>query len=261
MRKVNTNDYEDRAEYEYAKRKHEFFVEDLKRYNIRALLIDEYSEITDILNEISKRLNQNNIFISGSAKEYGDYTEKDALELINILSQQLIAQDFNIISGFGLGVGSAVITGALQEIYMNKKRVNEDRLLLRPFPQGIIDDSTRQTLWKKYREDMISRAGVSVFLFGNKLVDGKVVLANGMRSEYEIAVDMHNLIVPVGCTGYIAQEIWNEINKDLSAYYTHIDDPLKDAFAKLNLKCSNHDLVNNIISFIRLFKNGKHSPV
>ena len=39
-----------------------FFVEDLKRYNIRALLIDEYSEITDILNEISKRLNQNNIF-------------------------------------------------------------------------------------------------------------------------------------------------------------------------------------------------------
>ena len=261
MRKVNTNDYEDRAEYEYAKRKHEFFVEDLKRYNIRALLIDEYSEITDILNEISKRLNQNNIFISGSAEEYGDYTEKDALELINILSQQLIAQDFNIISGFGLGVGSAVITGALQEIYMNKKRVNEDRLLLRPFPQGIIDDSTRQTLWKKYREDMMSRAGVSVFLFGNKLVDGKVVLANGMRSEYEIAVDMHNLIVPVGCTGYIAQEIWNEINKDLSAYYTNIDDPLKDAFAKLNMKCSNHDLVNNIILFIRLFKNGKHSPV
>ena len=144
---------------------------------------------------------------------------------------------------------------------MNKKRVNEDRLLLRPFPQGIMDDSTRQTLWKKYREDMISRAGVSVFLFGNKLVDGKVELANGMRSEYEIAVDMQNLIVPVGCTGYIAQEIWNEINKDLSAYYTNIDDSLKDAFAKLNLKCNNHDLVNNIISFIELFKNGKHSPV
>ena len=86
-------------------------------------------------------------------------------------------------------------------------------------------------------------------------------LANGMRSEYEIAVDMQNLIVPVGCTGYIAQEIWNEINKDLSAYYTNIDDSLKDAFAKLNLKCNNHDLVNNIISFIELFKNGKHSPV
>ena len=225
------------------------------------MLIDEYSEITDILNEVSKRLNQNNIFISGSAEEYGDYTEMDALELIRTLSQQLIAQDFNIISGFGLGVGSAVITGALQEIYMNKKSVNEDRLLLRPFPQGVVDNSTRQILWKKYREDMISRAGVSIFLFGNKLVDSKVVLANGMRSEYEIAVDKHNLIVPVGCTGYIAQEIWNEVNKDLSAYYTNVDDSLIEAFAKLNHKSNNYDLVNNIISFIGLFKNGKHSPV
>ena len=52
---------------------------------------------------------------------------------------------------------------------------------------------------------------------------------------------------------------WTKYN--LAYPDTHIDDPLKDAFAKLNLKCSNHDLVNNIISFIRLFKNGKHSPV
>ena len=92
-------------------------------------------------------------------------------------------------------------------------------------------------------------------------MDSKVVLANGMRSEYEIAVDKHNLIVPVGCTGYIAQEIWNEVNKDLSAYYTNVDDSLIEAFAKLNHKSNNYDLVNNIISFIGLFKNGKHSPV
>ena len=223
-------------------------------------MIDEYSEITDILNEISRRLNQDNIFISGSAEEYGDYTEKDALELIKRLSQRLRAQDFNIISGFGLGVGSAVITGALQEIYMNKKRMNDNRLLLRPFPQGIVDDNTRQILWKKYREDMISRAGVSIFLFGNKLVDGKIELANGMRSEYEIAVDKHNLIVPVGCTGYIAQEIWNEVNKDLSAYYTNVDGLLIDAFVKLNIKSNNCDLIDNIISFIELFENGKYSP-
>ena len=168
MRKVNERDYADRAKYEYAKRKHDFFVEDLKRYNIRALLIDEYSEITEILYAINKRLNHNNIFISGSAQEYGDYSAKDALEFIQLLSKQLITQEFNLISGFGLGVGSAVIIGALQEIYMNRKCINEDRLLLRPFPQGIEDANTRQALWKKYREDMISRSGVSIFLFGRK---------------------------------------------------------------------------------------------
>lgn len=36
MRRVNEKDYNNRAEYEYAQRKHEFFIEDLKRYNIRA---------------------------------------------------------------------------------------------------------------------------------------------------------------------------------------------------------------------------------
>lgn len=261
MRKVRENDYNNHADYEYAQRKHDLFVEDLKRYNIRVLLIDEYCEITDILNEISKRLNHNNIFISGSAQIYGDYTEREALDFIQLLSKQLIAHDFSIISGFGLGVGSSVIISALQEIYMHKKSAHEDRLLLRPFPQGIEDDTTRQILWKKYREDMISRAGVSIFLFGNKLSDADVVLADGMKSELEIAEKMHNLIVPVGCTGYVAQDIWNTINKDLSAFYTNVDDTLIAAFTKLNIKSDGQNLVNDIISFIELFKNGKYSPV
>lgn len=260
MRKVKKDDYHNRADYDYAQRKHDLFIEDLKRYNIRALLIDEYSEITDILNEISKRLNHTNVFISGSAQEYGNYTEKEALDFIQLLSKQLIKEDFNIISGFGLCVGSSVIIGALQEIYMHTKSVHENRLLLRPFPQGIEDPIKRQDLWKKYREDMISRAGVSIFLFGNKLNDTKIISADGMKSEFEIAVKRHNLIVPVGCTGYVAQELWNRINKDMSTFYTNVDDSLINAFTKLNIKSDKSNLVNNIISFIKLFKNGKYSP-
>lgn len=255
MRRVKESDYSDRAEYEYAARKHDFFIEDLKRYNIRALLIDEYNEITEILNEINKRLNYNNVFISGSAAEYGEYSKKEGIELIELLSNKLIAGDCNIISGFGVGVGSAVITGALREIYINRSSVNDGRLLLRPFPQGIADEDTRQALWKRYREDMISRAGVSVFLFGNKLEEGKVVLANGMKSECEIAVEQHNLLVPVGCTGYMAQEIWREVNANLSHFYSNVDEALQEAFVKLNIKTDNETLVNNILAFIKLLKN------
>ena len=54
----------------------------------------------------------------------------------NIIQVRLIQDEFNIISGFGVGVGSAVITGALEEIYMHNTRINNQRLLLRPFPQG-----------------------------------------------------------------------------------------------------------------------------
>ena len=95
---------------------------------------------------------------------------------------------------------------------------------------------------------MISRAGISVYLFGNKLDNGHIVPANGVKSEYEIAVDKHNLIVPVGCTGYVAQEIWNEVNEKLDAYYTNVDKNLKKAFAKLNEKTGKEELIDAAIA-------------
>lgn len=217
-------------------------------------MIDEYDEITNVLEKISRRLNNDNIFVSGSAAEYGDYEEKEAMEFIHQLSNRLIREEYNIISGFGVGVGSAVITGALKEIYMRRKTINESRLLLRPFPQGIENEDTRQKLWKQYREDMISRAGISIFLFGNKLENGNIVLANGMRSEFQIAKEQHNLIVPIGCTGYVAQEIWEEVNKDLAKYYNKVDADLKETFEKLNSKVDNNTLIDNVLKFIKLIR-------
>lgn len=254
IRKIKKDEYGEIADYEYAERKHQFFIEDLKRYNIRALMIDEYDEITEILEEIGRRLNNDNIFVSGSAAEYGNYDEKEALGLMHELGNRLIREEYNIISGFGLGIGSAVITGALQEIYMRRKTINENRLLLRPFPQGIENEDTRQKLWKQYREDMISRAGISIFVFGNKLENEKIVLANGMKSEFQIAKEQNNLIVPIGCTGYVAQEIWEEINEDLTKYYNKVDEELKEFFAKLNSKVDNDTLIDNVLKFIKLIR-------
>lgn len=51
------------------------------------------------------------------------------------------------------------------------------------------------------------------------------------------------------------------VNKDMSKFYTNVDDTLTTAFTKLNTKSDNLSLVNDIISFIKLFKNGKYSPV
>ena len=251
----------DKAKFEYDTRKYKLLLDDLKRYNIKALMINDYSEITDILNLISKRINQNNVFISGSASDYDRYSKEEALDLISLLSKNLIKNNFNVISGFGLGVGSAVITGALEEIYINQKNINNERLLLRPFPQDISDPDKRQELWKKYREDMISRAGISIFVFGNKLEEGNVVKANGMIEEFEIAKANHNLIVPVGCTGYVSLDIWNEINANISTYYGDIDEDLLNAFKKLNVNVDNENLVNNISFFIKLFDNNKYKSL
>lgn len=106
------------------KKKQELFILDLKRYNIQPLLIKNYSEITDILKKIERRINNKNIFISGSAQTYLPFGEKKNSEkFISDLSKKLISLDYNIITGFGLGVGSFVISGALEKIYMDEKRL------------------------------------------------------------------------------------------------------------------------------------------
>ncbi len=256
MRKIKKSDFEETADYEYAARRHQLFIDDLKRYSINVLLIDEYSEITDILKKIERKINSNSIFISGSAAVYGIWKEDEASDFIKYLSKKLIQEGYNLVSGFGLGVGSFVITGALEEIYMKNKIINDNRLLLRPFPQGIENEETRIKLWTQYREDMISRSGISIFLFGNKL-DPKtreVVLANGMMAEYEIAKEHGTAIVPVGCTGFVSEEIWKDLNQNISKFYPQADEDFCKSFQQLNMKNDYKIVTNNILEFLKRLK-------
>jgi Sir2- and TIR-associating SLOG family len=52
------------------------------------------------------------IFISGAAEEYGKWTRKDAESFIQKLSHQIAEKKNRVITGFGVGVGGAVINGA-----------------------------------------------------------------------------------------------------------------------------------------------------
>ena len=40
---------------------------------------------------------------------------------------------------------------------------------------------------------------------------GSVISSNGMREEYEIAKTKGLFLIPVGLTGYMAQELWSEV--------------------------------------------------
>lgn len=256
IKRVIDTEYENKVDYEYESRKQQLFIEDLKRYRIKALLIDQYSEITDILFAIEKRINHDNIFISGSAESYGDWGKEKAIQFINGLSKRLVRENYNILSGFGLGVGSFVITGALEEIYLKSNVINDDRLLLRPFPQGIEDEEKRETLWKKYRQDMISRAGISLFLFGNKREHStdNIVNANGVKSEFEIAKERGNTIIPVGITGFMAQKIWNVVNESFSDFYPKANNEMRNLFLKINEELEIDKLIDYIVDLIKSVK-------
>jgi hypothetical protein len=197
--------------FEYRARQQDYFVRDLARIGVHALLIDDYRDVTRILRAIEIRYRERSVFISGSAYEFGGWPPDRAGDLIEKISESLIKSGRNVITGFGLGVGPSVIAGAMKTVLSNPRRWSQNQLQAFPFPVEDRTGAGRSILYRRHREDIISRCGVAVFLFGNKRDGrGKIVPAAGMREEYEIAKAGGLKIIAVGCTGWIAEEIYNE---------------------------------------------------
>lgn len=104
---------EDADSAKYRQRRQEHHVRDLLRFGIQALLVDNYEDIPIILREIESRSLKKTIFISGSAEEYGAWDKQEALNFMHSLSASLVKGGYRIVNGFGWGIGSAVINGAL----------------------------------------------------------------------------------------------------------------------------------------------------
>ena len=240
LRAVFKEEYESDADYEYRQRKQELFVQDLRRVGVKTLLVDEYSEITDILKDVERQYRRNTIFISGAAHDYSPYDEEAVNNFIYELSQDIVKCGLKIVSGFGLGIGSSVISGALNKIYMSGGTLANDQLVMRPFPQPQPGQEDMVKLWEVYRQDMISRSGIALFLYGNKLEGDKVVASNGIHSEFEIAKQNGLFVIPVGKTGYVAKELWDEVSGNFDDLYPNIDPKIKDLF--LQLGDENQDL-------------------
>jgi len=219
LKKVILADFSNEDEYKYAAIKQELKVNDLRRYGIEAVILDSYDQITKILADIEENYRINNIFISGSAAEYGDgWQEADAIGFMHNLSRRLVVENYRVISGFGLGVGSVIINGALEEIMTSKFKHVEEHLCLRPFPQIQSGTKLLSDSWEEYRQEMIDNCGIAIFIFGNKTTEAGITNANGMIREFEIAQDKKKYIIPIGSTGYATKEIWSKVKGNLESY-------------------------------------------
>lgn len=241
----------DAASFEYNSRKQALIINDLKRYGIKSLLVDDYNDITDILAEIENRFKKKTIFISGSAETYHPYSKLEAVNFIHTLSRKIIENNFRIVNGFGWGVGSSVINGALEPIYQNPLKYSEAQLVLRPFPQFESGSKKLPELWEEYRNKMISLSGISIFLFGNKDVNENVVEANGVIREFEISRNLGNLCIPIGCTGYASKTITEMITKSPSDFYEDYEEILPFI---TQLNDTETDLICKVSVMIKLLK-------
>ena len=218
LEKICRSDYKgDEENYYYDLNKQELRIHDLQRYGIEAVLIDRYSEIPVILSDIQRQAKCNCVFISGGAHEYGEAWEKTAPLFINKLVKELCHNQYKIITGHARGVGSYVISSVIEACQSNVSKL-EKHLLIKAFPYEDRNRADYATIKTEYREGIFKHAGIAIFMFGNKISDEGVILAKGMYEEFKIAQKANAYIIPIGSTGYVAKEIWDELNSDIDNY-------------------------------------------
>jgi hypothetical protein len=199
------------AEYEYNRRKLELRISDLSRYQIHAVMVDSYDEITDILRKLNRRAHMKNVFVSGSAFDYEPFGRNRLEAFSNRLGHEIIRRGFNLSSGFGLGIGGAVALGAIEEVFI--RNLSMRRVSLFPFPQEIPTGASKEDFYTQYRESIIANAGFALFICGNRMESGSPQISSGVMREFEIVRKLEAIPIPLGATGWAAEQVWKEVNK------------------------------------------------
>jgi len=251
---ISLSEEQNQKNFNYDEVKQKLKIADLNRYGINAIMIKDYPVITSILSEIEMRIKRKNIFISGAAADYSPYTEDDAKNLIHTLSYKLAEKEYKIVSGYGLGIGSIVVNGALDFKMNSNYRNLDDLLILRPFPQSQSGIKSISEIRTDYRNDMISKAGIVIFVFGNKLANGEVVDSDGMLEEFDICLKHHVIPIPIGATGSVSKKLWDKVISDLDLYYAdneNLHNAIK-AVGKVDLSAD--DLITNTLKAISILQ-------
>lgn len=218
-----------------------FFIDDLeKRYNIKVLLVKDSADIKEVLEEIKAQTISRNIFISGSLDNPSE--ENTAYLLAKSLSERLIDENYNIVTGFGKNIGYYVSGSSIQKLYSINEANIEKRLIMRPFAHDM--SLSKDTF---FRNKLISDTKFTIIMYGQAIdQNGNFVDSRGVLEEFEISKKHNNYIIPIGGTGYAAQKIALEIKAKITEY------PYLEKY--IESLCSETDperLANLVVSIIR----------
>lgn len=223
MRRERPSDYRGRRAgvgYRYAANRQAHRIRDLQRYGIQTVLVDDYDEIPELLQELERRYYRRNIVVAGAASDWAPLGQGRLEALCHELGARIIEDEYNLVSGFGLGISSPVIMGALETLYEDRDPVIDRRLQLRPFPQTPPKNTSLEEFQSQYRRSMISGAGFVVFVAGNRREpDGEVIVSPGVLQEYEIARELGKYPIPIGATGSASRQIWDEVRADFDQVF------------------------------------------
>lgn len=229
MRKVQVIDYLDDEnvitkdaleKYIQDKNYQELRINDMRNYGIYTILVDDFKQITIMLQYLYNKYITNNVFISGginpdNLSDYGKFNEIEsgktdklgrAERFLTLLGKALVDNDFQIYTGFGAGVGNYILSGVLQSRKKNPLNVDitNSEIHINSL-MGVEDD-----LKDEIRRRMIGQCSSMIVLFGY----GEKREKSGTFREYDIARENGNYIIPVKNTGFAAQTIYDELEEE-----------------------------------------------
>lgn len=101
-----------------------YFIDDLeRRYHIRVLLVNEYTDIFFVLSELNRRIRNKRVFISGAFRSFDQKIDEYSHNLARSLTSHLLANDYRIINGIGRHFGTHIIGYANE--YLAKKGIKD----------------------------------------------------------------------------------------------------------------------------------------
>jgi len=240
------------AEYEYEARKFDLRVADLSRYGITTLEVDDYAEISEILTTLNQLGHRKDIFVSASAHDFEPLGRDRIDEIARRLGSEIIKRGYSLVSGFGLGIGSAVAMGAMESLFEEESEQQDRRVILRPFPQVTPKGLSNETFQTKYREAMLAQSGVVIYLCGNKRNGrkGGVIQSPGVMEEFKIATKKGLCPIPIGCTGHAALSIWKTVSGNPKKYFRSPAKVQAHLKALGNAKSSDDQIVRAVFGIV-----------
>ena len=104
---------------------------------------------------------------------------------------------------------------------------------------------------------MISLTGIAIFVFGNKIDrdTSELVNADGVRKEFEIAIKQGCIPIPIESTGYMAQELWNEVTQNIERFFKGHD--IKEEIESLQNESNAENVIKIVVKIIEKINNGE----
>ena len=257
QKKVSRASDESLSDFKYRQLKQHYFIQDLKRFGLFTVLVNDYPDITSLLREVDAGYKRSSIFISGAANEYGKWGRDKAERFLHDLALRISSRKNRIVTGFGTGVGSFVLNGALEHLDKSERTIKDDDIILRPFPQAATGGKSLAARWTEYRQAMVDYAGIAVFVFGNKKSAAGIIPSDGMQAEFDLCIQNGVKPLPIGATGFMAEALWKEVDSHFSRHFPGASRDFKKAFKKLGKASSTpSELIETLEKAITYLQKG-----